>query len=58
MIKNLPDELYQLESKHAKGAKLRANIRWELQDKKCSKTYFNILERQNIKNQGTKNEQE
>ena len=27
MIGNLQDELYQLENKQAKGAKLRANIR-------------------------------
>ena len=27
MIENLEDELYQLENKHAKGAKLLANIR-------------------------------
>ena len=27
MIENLQDELYQLENKQAKGAKLRANIR-------------------------------
>ena len=26
MIENLKDELYQLENKQAKGAKLRANI--------------------------------
>ena len=26
MIENLPDELYQLENKPAKGGKLRANI--------------------------------
>ena len=27
MIENLQDELYQLENKQVKGAKLRANIR-------------------------------
>ena len=30
MIENLQDECYQLESKQAKGAKLPANIKWEL----------------------------
>ena len=33
MIENLQDELYQIENKQAKGAKLRANIRWELAGK-------------------------
>ena len=37
MTKNLQDQLWQLESKQAKGAKLCANIRWELEGKKCSK---------------------
>ena len=36
MIKNIPDQLYQLESKHAKGAKLHANITLELEGEKCS----------------------
>ena len=30
IIKNLQDELYQLENKQAKGAKLRAKIKWAL----------------------------
>ena len=30
MIKNLQDELYTLQSKQAKGAKIRANIKWNL----------------------------
>ena len=51
MIKNLQDELYTLESKQAKGAKIRANIKWDLEGKKCSKTFFNVLERQNMQNQ-------
>ena len=34
MIGNLQDELYQLENKREKGAKLRANIRWELEAEK------------------------
>ena len=45
MIENVQDELYQLENKQAKGAKLRANIRWELEDEKCSKTLFKVPER-------------
>ena len=50
MIENLQDELYQLENKQAKGAKLRANIRswWA---KNTPKTFFKVLERQNMKNQ-------
>ena len=33
MIKNLQDELYQLENKQAKGAKLRANVRsWRVKN--------------------------
>ena len=51
MIENLQDELYQLENKQAKGTKLRANIRWELEGEKCSKTFFKVLERQNMQNQ-------
>ena len=46
IFKNFPNELYQLESKHAKGLKLNANIILELEGKKYCKTYFNILERQ------------
>ena len=40
MIENLPHELYQLKSKHAKGEKLHANIKLELEGEKC---YFNVL---------------
>ena len=36
MIENFPDQLYQLESKLAKGAKLHANITLELEGEKCS----------------------
>ena len=50
-INNLQDELYSLESKEAKGAKIRANIRWDLEGEKCSKSFFNILERQHMQNQ-------
>ena len=45
IIKNLQDKLYQLENKQAKGAKLRAKIKWELEGEKCSKTFFKVLEK-------------
>ena len=51
MIENLKDETYQLENKQAKDAKLRANIRWELEDEKCSKIFFKVLERKTLQNQ-------
>ena len=51
MIKNLQNDLYTLEGKQAKGDKIRANIKWDLEREKCSKTFFNVLERQNIQNQ-------
>ena len=51
MINTFQDELYLLESKQAKGAKIRANIRWDLEGEKCSKTFFKVLERQNLQNQ-------
>ena len=50
MIENLQDELYQLENKQAKCAKLHANIRWELESEKFSKAFFKVLERQNMQN--------
>ena len=50
-INNLQDELYSLESKQAKSAKIHANIRWDLEGEKCSKSFFNILERQHLQNQ-------
>ena len=31
--------------------KCRANIRWELEVEKCSKTFFKVLERQNLRKQ-------
>ena len=37
MIENLQDELYQLENKQAKGAKLGANIRQEVEGEKMLK---------------------
>ena len=45
IIKYLQDELYKLENKQAKGAKLRAKIKWELKGEKCSKIFFKVLER-------------
>ena len=51
IIKNLQDELYQLENKQAKSAKLLPTIRWKLEGKKCSKTFFKVLERKNMRNQ-------
>ena len=50
MVENLQAKLYQLENKQVKGAKLRANIRsWRA--KKCPKTLFKELERQNMQYQ-------
>ena len=48
MINAFQDELYLLESKQTKGAKICANIRWDLEGEKCSKTFFKVLERQNM----------
>ena len=42
MINNLQDE---------QGAKVHANIRWDLEGEKCSKSFFSVLERQNMQNQ-------
>ena len=49
MIENLPDELYQMESEYEKDAEHHANIILKLEGEKCSKTYFNVLERQYAK---------
>ena len=47
MIENLQDELYQLENKQTKEAKLRAKIRsWRTKN-----AFFKVLERQNMQNQ-------
>ena len=51
MINTFQHELCLLESKQAKGAKIRANIKWDLEGEKCSKTFFKVLERQNMQNQ-------
>ena len=48
LINNLQDELYSLESKQARGARIRANIRWDLEGENCSKSFFKILERQHM----------
>ena len=48
MIENSQDLLYELENKQVKGAKLRGNIRWELEGKKWLKTFFKVFERQNM----------
>ena len=45
MTKNLKDKLHRLESQHVKAGKLCANIILELEDKKRSKNYFNVVER-------------
>ena len=42
MIENSEDLLYELENKQVKGAKLRGNIRWELEGKKWLKTFFKV----------------
>ena len=46
MIENLQDELYQLENKQAKRAKLRANRSW-----RAKNALFKVRERQNMQNQ-------
>ena len=49
MTENFPDELYQMQSKHAKGTKRRANITLEVEGEKRFKTYFNVREYANSK---------
>ena len=51
MINTFQDELYLLEAKQANGARIRANIRWDLEEEKCSKTFFRVIERQHMQNQ-------
>ena len=48
MINTFQNELYFLESKHAKGAKIRVNIKWDLEGEKFSETFLKVLERQNM----------
>ena len=45
MIENLQDELYGLKNKQAKSAKVCANVRWDLEAEKRSKSFFKELER-------------
>ena len=51
MINTFQDELYLLESKQAEGAKIRANIRSDLEGEKCSKTFLKVFQIQNMQNQ-------
>ena len=51
LINNLQDELYSIESKQVRGAKIRASIRLDLEGEKCSKYFFKILERQHMQNE-------
>ena len=51
MIITFQDELYLLERKQAKGTRIRANIRWDLEGEKFSKTFCKVLKRQNMQNQ-------
>ena len=51
MVNTFQDELHFLETKQANGARIRANIRWDLDGEKRSKTFFKVLERQNMQNQ-------
>ena len=48
MIENLQDELYQLEKKQAKGAKLHANILAELRTKNAPKLFPKYLKESHI----------
>lgn len=47
--KLLHELLYQLESEPVKGAKTHPNIMLELKGVKCSKPYFNVLQRRYAK---------
>ena len=49
MTENLQDELYPLEKKQAKKVlNFVLTLKWKLEGKKCSKTFFKVLERQNL----------
>ena len=50
-INLLAQDLQTLENKQAKSAKLRANIIWELEGKKCFKTFLEVLDGKNMQNQ-------
>ena len=51
MTENSQDELQKINNQSAKP---RANIRWELEGEKCSKT-FKVLDGQNMQNQAILN---
>ena len=51
MTENFQEKLHQEDCKQSKCAKIWASIRKELECKKCSKTFCQILERQNMQNQ-------
>ena len=51
MTENFQDKLHQEECKQSKGAKICASIRREPECEKCSKTFCQIFERQNMQNQ-------
>ena len=46
MIENLQRKLRQVERNQSKGAKICANIRWELEDEKYPKTFSKVIKRQ------------
>ena len=48
MIENLKNELYQLENKQAKRTNICAKISAKLKGEKGSKTFFRVLESQNM----------
>ena len=54
-LQNLADrlrnELKQIEIKEAKGAKIRAKIKWDLEGEKCTKYFFQKLEKRKNTNQ-------
>ena len=51
MTENFQEKLHQEDCKQSKCAKTCASIRRELECEKCSKTFCQILERQNMQNQ-------
>ena len=51
MTENFQEKLHQEDCKQSKCAKIWASIRKELECEKCSKTFCQILERQNMQNQ-------
>ena len=51
MTENFQEKLHQEDCKQSKCAKIWASIRKELECEKCSKTFCQILEKQNMQNQ-------